>query len=88
MNCSRFLADSAAEQASKSIDRLLQGPDRLADEEFLRHLMPNQAQRQQFLNDKDPNKRAKLIERVLQRLENVKWDEEAFPPAAQQLEVR
>jgi len=50
--------------------------------------MPSQAERQKFLNDKDPNKRAKLIERVLRRLENVKWDEEAFPAGAQQLDPR
>ena len=84
----QFAADSTPNKMAKWIDRLLQGPDRLADEEFLRHLMPSQAERQKFLNDKDPNKRAKLIERVLRRLENVKWDEEAFPAGAQQLDPR
>ena len=59
----------------------------VADEEFLRHLMPSQAERQKFLKDNDPNKRAKLIERVRRRVENAKWDEDAFPPAAQQLDV-
>ena len=84
----QFAADSTPNKMTKWIDRLLQGPDRLADKEFLRHLMPSQAERQKFLNDKDPNKRAKLIERVLRHLENAKWDEDAFPPAAQQLELR
>ncbi len=84
----QFSADTTPNKMSKWIDRLLQGPDRLADEEFLRHLMPGQEERQKFLSDKDPNKRAKLIERLLRRLEDVKWDEDAFPAGAQQLDPR